>query len=179
MTETARWIALSGKQYAGKDTVADLLAKLLPHYQKRPIARAIKEEFARLYHLSPQEVEANKAVYRLGLITVGQRRRAQNPNYWLDRILQAPGPAIVSDMRLQYEFERLKSAGAVMIRVESDRVFRGERGTLTNEADPTECELDHETRWDAVIRNDGSLEDLESTLRSVLVSLGLLPNPLS
>lgn len=176
MSDTSKtWIALAGKQYAGKDTVADILVKLLPGYHKYPIARAIKEEFGRLYNLSPQAIEANKAVYRVGLITLGQRRRVQNPNYWLERILELQGPAIISDMRLRYEFECLKARGAVMIRVEAERDNRGERGTLTNETDATECELDHETRWDAVIVNNGSKEDLEAQVTAVLTRLGLLP----
>lgn len=176
MSETPLpWIALAGKQYAGKDTVADMLIDLLPQYHKYPIARAIKEEFARLYNLSPQAVEADKAIYRVGLITLGQRRRVQNPNYWLERILELPGPAIVSDMRLRHEFDCLKAKGALLIRVESERSARGERGTLTNEADATECELDNETRWDALILNNGSKDDLKAQLVKLLGPLGLLP----
>jgi len=164
-------IMISGKQLSGKDLFTDLLMEQLPGYTRMPIARAIKEEFAALYGLTPQEVEANKEIYRLGLITLGQRRRQQDQNYWLKRILAVPSPKIVSDVRLQYEYDVFKARGAFCIRLEADRTIRAQRGTLVVENDPTECELDDIQNWDAVIQNNGTVEELKQQAQNLLKTL--------
>ncbi len=161
-------IALSGKQYAGKDLLADLLLKELPEFRKSPLAGAIKSEFAYLYHLTPQDVEAEKSKYRTGLIALGQRRRQQEPDYWIRRVMMHTGPKIISDIRLQREYDFFKTRRALMIRVEADRDVRASRGTLTAENDPTECELDTVSGWDLVIVNNGSLEDLAAAVPNIV-----------
>ncbi len=153
-------IAISGKQYAGKDQFADFLMASLPGFHKVSLARAIKIEFAELYGLTPACVEADKATYRPALIAIGQRRRQRDADYWIDKVMQHPGPKVIPDMRLRHEYEVFKDLGAFCIRVEADRTLRAQRGRLVQESDPTECELDDMTGWDAVITNDGSLEDL-------------------
>lgn len=153
-------VAVSGKQFAGKDLLADFLHDALPEFTKLPLARAIKLEFADLYGLTPQAIEANKALYRPGLIVLGQRRRKQNPDYWLKKVLQYPGPKIISDLRLCHEYEVLREHGAFCIRVEADRDVRAKRGNLVKEDDITERDLDRVTDWDAVIINNGSPEEL-------------------
>ena len=52
-------IAISGKQYAGKDTLADWLLERFPLLEKRPLAQAIKQEYAQIHSLSLEELEAN------------------------------------------------------------------------------------------------------------------------
>lgn len=164
-------IALSGKQFAGKDEVADLLVKHLPGFVKAPIARGIKVEFANLYGLSPNEVEANKALYRPSLILIGQRRRAIDPDYFLKQVFEISGAKIVSDMRLKREYDLLKEKGAFCIRVEAPRSIREQRGTLVKEDDLTECDLDDVSAWDAVIQNDGDLAHLESQVLAIIQQL--------
>jgi phosphomevalonate kinase len=164
-------IMISGKQLSGKDLFTDFLLELLPGYIKMPIAKAIKEEFAALYGLTPHEVEAKKEIYRLGLITLGQRRRQQDQNYWLKRILAVPAPKIISDVRLQYEYDVLRGQDAFCIRLEADRSVRAKRGTIVAENDPTECELDTIQNWDAVILNNGSIEEFKQQAKDLVKAL--------
>jgi phosphomevalonate kinase len=153
-------IAISGKQFVGKDSFTDYLLENLEGFQKIPLAKAIKNEFAALYGLTPHEVEENKVLYRPSLIAIGQRRRQNDPDYWLKQVLAIPGGKIISDMRLRHEYDVLKRAGAFCIRIESDRDLRAQRGQLVKEDDATECELDKITDWDAIVVNNGSFDDL-------------------
>lgn len=161
-------IAISGKQYTGKDLFADLLLEGLPEFRKAPLARGIKMEFAALYDLTPEEIENNKSVYRSGLITLGQRRRQQDPNYWIKKVLEIPGPKIISDLRLEREYEIFRQRGAFLIRLEAHRDVRAQRGELVREDDPTECELDQVTDWDLVVENNGSIDDLRKKAQEAI-----------
>ncbi len=160
-------VAVSGKQLAGKDTFCHFLLQALPDFRQVPIARAIKSEFCALYGLTPGEIEDNKALYRPGLIALGQRRREQDQDYWLNHLLQQPGAKIVSDMRLLREYQILRLRGAFCIRLEANPATRAKRGTLVQESDPTECELDHITDWHALLQNDGTLETLHQQAKAI------------
>jgi len=178
-------VALSGKQYAGKDQLADWLVGTVPSclgvaVQKTPIAGAIKQLYAEKNHLSLKEVEAHKAQHRSGLIELGNWGRQQSPDYWLERVLdeaqQFDGITIISDMRLPREYDRLKAAGALLVRVEAARGIRQARaeslgGSLTNESDATECALDAIQHWDALLTNNGSIHDLAVAADAMLLPL--------
>lgn len=165
MSNLPNIIAISGKQFAGKDTLAQILMDAFEGYHKRPIAMGIKIEFANIYGLTPQDIEASKSLYRTGLIALGQRRRAQDEDYWLNRVLEEAeqGPIIVSDLRLKHEYDVLKAKGAFMIRLETSHEVRSTRGTLVAENDATECELDSISQddWNVVLTNDTNVEDLK------------------
>ncbi|MGE0199423.1 MAG: hypothetical protein AB7P76_00490 [Candidatus Melainabacteria bacterium] len=161
-------IGISGKQFAGKDQLAHILLECLPGFRQLPLALAIKTAYAEREGITLEALEANKAAHRPGLIALGDWGRAQDAHYWLKKVLAAPGKKIVSDVRLQREFDGLKAAGGYLIRLEADRAVRAARGTIVSEFDTTECELDHETRWDAVLTNNGTLEELRSQVAGLL-----------
>ncbi len=161
-------IAISGKQYSGKDTLARLLLARLPVFQQIPIAQAIKMAFAQQHGLTVEEVEAHKAQYRPGLIELGNWGRAQDPDYWLKQVLSQPGKKLISDVRLKREYDLLKAHGAFLIRLEASREIRAQRGQIVSESDPTENELDAITDWDWVLVNNGSVADLEQAIQERL-----------
>lgn len=163
-------IAISGKQYAGKDVLTRLLLAHLPAFYQLPIAQAIKAEYSRQNHLTVEAVERDKAHHRPALIALGNWGRQQDPDYWLKQVLAAPGQKIVSDMRLKREYDLLREHGAFLIRLNTDRAIRAQRGTLVSEDDPTERELDDVTDWDVCLSNNGSLEDLEANVLALLAS---------
>ncbi len=154
-------IGLSGKQFSGKDVLTRLLLERLPQFRQIPLALAIKQAYAQQHELSLAELEAHKAQHRPGLIALGDWGRAQDPDYWIQQVMQQPGPKIISDVRLPREFDLLREQGAFLIRVEADRAIRTQRGQLVSEDDPTECALDGRTDWDALLVNNGSMEELE------------------
>lgn len=164
----AHLIAISGKQYSGKDLLTDLLIKRLPGFKKIPLALAIKEEFANRHGLTLAEIEAHKAQYRPGLIALGNWGRAQDPDYWLKQVLSQPGKKIISDLRLKREYDLLKAEGAFLIRLEADRAIRAKRGDIVSEDDPTEWELDKIAEWDLRLENNDSPDELIAQIEPYL-----------
>jgi phosphomevalonate kinase len=164
-------IALSGKQFSGKDSLCQLLLDLLPDFRRVGLADALKAEYAAHKGLTVAEVEHRKATdpnTRGELIAWGQARRAEDPDYWVKQVLAQPGHKIVTDMRYRNEYERFRQEGAFLIRVEADRAVRAQRGTLAYEADPSETELDAITDWDWVAVNNSDLATLKAQLPQFL-----------
>jgi phosphomevalonate kinase len=164
----ATLIGISGKQYAGKDFLTDLLLKHLPGFTKVPLALAIKRAYAEQHNLTLEEIERHKAQHRPGLIALGDWGRKQSPDYWLKQALAYPGKKIISDVRLKHEYDFLHEHGAFLIRLDADRAVRAQRGTIVNEHDPTETQLDDVQDWDAILTNNGSPKDLQRHLEQLL-----------
>ena len=154
-------VALSGKQFSGKDTVAKILLEKLTSFTRVGIGDAIKIEYGKQKNLTFDEIETNKSQYREDLIELGNKGRAISPNYWLEKIVELDFDVIVPDMRVKDELEILKNAGALTIRVEASKKIRALRGEFVKEDDPTETALDDVSDWDFVIRNDSSYDDLK------------------
>ncbi|EKE03285.1 MAG: hypothetical protein ACD_20C00225G0029 [uncultured bacterium] len=164
-------IAISGKQYSGKDTVANLLQEHLADFKKTPLADSIKKEFAKKKKLSFNQVDRNKPLYRAELIQLGNKGRAEDPDYWIKKVLEEEGNIIVSDVRFKYELNTFKKLGAITIRITSLREERLKRGQLVSEADPTETDLDKIKDWDYVIENNGDIESLKKQASEVAKSI--------
>lgn len=153
-------IVLSGKQFSGKDTVAKFLLEFLPEYKRIGLGDAIKIEYGKQKGLTFEEIEKNKPQYRADLIALGDWGRAQDPDYWLKRIIEQENNVIVPDLRMPHELKIFKEHNAISIRVEAPRENRALRGELVKEDDPTETLLDSITDWDYVVQNNGTLEEL-------------------
>jgi phosphomevalonate kinase len=163
-----RFIGIAGKQFAGKDLLTGLLLDELPTFRKLPLALAIKQAYGKRHGLSLTDIEANKARHRPGLIAMGDWGRAQDPDYWLKKVLAEPGDKIISDVRLKREYDLLREHGAFLIRLEADRQVRSTRGQLVSEDDPTECQLDEVTGWDAVLTNNGDIDALRAQVHDFI-----------
>ena len=157
-------IIFSGKQYSGKDTAAKILLDELTEYRRCAMGDISKLEYGKKHDLTYEEIERNKSKYRAGLIELGNWGRAQSPDYWLDKIVQAEGKIIVTDVRVPHEYEVFKNAGAISIRIEATRDVRAKRGELVGENDITETGLDDITDWDYVIENNSSYEELKTKM---------------
>ena len=163
-----RIITFSGKQYSGKDTAAKILMEAMPEFKRCAMGDIIKIEYGRLNNLTYEEIEANKAQYRQGLIDLGNWGRRQSPDYWLQKIIEQEGNIVVTDVRIKHEYETFKRAGAITIRVEADRETRAQRGELIGETDVTEVGLDHITDWDYVIENNSDYETLKQKVATLI-----------
>ena len=121
----------------------------------------IKLEYGRLHNISYEEIEKNKQMYRQGLINLGNAGRNKSDDFWIKKIISEEGNIMVTDVRVPFEYETFKAAGAIAIRVECPRDLRAQRGTLIGEDDVTETGLDHITDWDYVVNNDSDYETLK------------------
>lgn len=90
----------------------------------------------------------------------GEYRRSVNPNYWVTRNAEAISKSgaeivLVPDLRYPNEFEFIRKYGAAV------KVHRP--GVDIHSIHPSELALAHlkDHEWDAVIYNEGTLEDLE------------------
>lgn len=155
-----RIIIFSGKQFSGKDTVAKIMLEKMPEFKRFAMGDVIKLTYGQQKGLTYEEIERNKPLYRQGLIDLGNWGRSQDPDYWLKKIISQEGSIMVTDVRVQHEYDVFKAAGAITIRVEASRKTRASRGELIGENDVTEIGLDHINDWDYVIENDSDYETL-------------------
>lgn len=161
-------IIFSGKQYAGKDTAAKIMLDKMPNYRRCAMGDIIKLTYGAQKGLTYDEIEKNKAKYRSDLIVLGNWGREQDPDYWLKKIIKQKGNIIVTDVRVPHEYEVLKNAGAITIRVEATRETRAKRGQLVGENDITEVGLDNEKNWDYIIDNNSTYEYLKSQVEKII-----------
>ena len=75
---------------------------------------------------------------------------------------------MITDVRVQHEYDVFKSAGAISIRVEAARKTRMNRGNLVGEDDITETGLDHIENWDYVIDNNSDYETLVKNAKKLI-----------
>lgn len=169
-----RIIIFSGKQYSGKDTAGKILLEAMPDFHRCAMGDIIKLEYGRQHNLTYEEIEKNKSQYRAGLIELGNWGRSQSPDYWLEKIIESEGNIIVTDVRVQHEYDVFKNAGAITIRIEADRKTRSERGELIGENDVTEVGLDHITDWDYIIENNSDYESFKKAVLEVVEKIKLL-----
>ncbi len=160
-------IVVSGKQFSGKDTVAAVLKDVLSGFTVAPIAYAIKDEFSKEKNLTIKEVDMNKPIYRADLILLGSRRRDEDPDYWIKKVLEYEGNLIVPDVRLKRELKTFKEFNTITIRVKSSREERAKRGKLVSEHDFTEVALDEVKDWDYVIENNKDIDTLKAIAKEI------------
>ena len=164
-------IIFSGKQYSGKDTAAKIMLEQMPDFRRCAMGDIIKLTYGKEKGLTYEEIEKNKPLYRQDLIDLGNWGRSQNPDYWLNKIIEQDGNIIVTDVRVPHEYEVFKRAGAISIRVEASRDVRASRGELIGETDITEVGLDHITDWDYVIDNNSDYETLKEKVFQIIKEL--------
>ena len=164
-------IIFSGKQYSGKDTLAKILLENMPEYHRCAMGDIIKLEYGRQHNLTYEEIEKNKAQYRQGLIDLGNWGRSQSDDYWLKKIIAENGNIMVTDVRVPFEYETFKKAGAIAIRVECPIEIRAQRGELIGENDITETGLDNITDWDYIIKKDSDYETLKEKAYKLIEDL--------
>lgn len=164
-----RIIIFSGKQYSGKDTAAKILMDEMPSFKRCAMGDVIKLEYGKLNNVTYEEIEANKPKYRQGLIDLGNWGRAQDKDYWLNKIIAQEGNIVVTDVRIKHEYELFKSAGAISIRIEADRKLRESRGgKLIGENDVTEVDLDDIQDWDYIIDNNKDYKTLKKNVLKIV-----------
>ena len=165
-------IIFSGKQFSGKDTAAKIMLEEMPEYRRCAMGDIIKLTYGKEKGLTYEEIEKNKPIYRQDLINLGNWGRAQDPDYWLKKIIEQDGNIIVTDVRVPHEYEVFKNARAIAIRVEATRENRIQRGgELVGENDITETGLDNIKEWDYIIDNNSDYESLKKQVLEIIKSI--------
>ena len=164
-------VIFSGKQFCGKDTLAQIMLEQMPEFKRFAMGDVIKKTYSEQSGISVEEIESNKAFHRPALIELGNWGRQQDPDYWLKKIIEQDGNIFVTDVRMKHEYEVFKSAGAISIRIEAPREIRATRGQLVNENDITETDLDEITEWDYIVHNDKELENLKQIANMLIKEL--------
>lgn len=164
-------IIISGKQYSGKDTVGKILLEKLPSFKRCAMGDIIKITYGNSHNLTYEQIEKNKSKYRADLIALGNWGRSQDPDYWLKKILEQDGNIIVTDVRVEHEYEMFKKSGAISIRVEASRQTREKRGELVGENDITEVGLDDIKDWDYIVDNNSDYEHLSIQVDEIITNL--------
>jgi len=165
-------IAISGKARAGKSTLADMLVqKLGASWHVESLSDAVLEEFAkenwmieyseRGLEILLDRINKDKETYRPFLIELGQRRRAEDPDYWIKRLPGHPN-AIIANCRFVNEYNYFKKNDFYMVRVDATSEVREARG-CPDLADISETDLDSVKlwNWDYVTYNNNTLNHLD------------------
>ena len=168
---TRKIVIFSGKQFCGKDTLAQIMLEQMPEFKRFAMGDVIKKTYSEQSGISIEEIEANKAFYRPALIELGNWGRKQDPDFWLKKIIEQDGNISVTDVRMKHEYKIFKSAGAISIRIEVPREIRAKRGQLVNENDITETDLDEIKDWDFIIYNDKGIDELKQTANALIKEL--------
>lgn len=165
-------IGLSGKQRTGKDTLAILLQAALRNkgyeFSRKSLAEPLKIAYAHSAGMTLADLEVNKAEHRAGLQQMGEDARRHNPDFWIDRLGASMGQyenIIIPDIRYKNEYDWVRSRGGLVIRVETDRHLRQQRGTLTNEFHVSEVNLDtiKAAAWDKIFYNNQGTVELQAS----------------
>lgn len=154
-------VAVAGRAGSGKSTLSrNLVAqfdRLGVHAEVVSFATELKREVWELYGLQKGDLGSREA-----LIEHGERRRAEDPEYWVERALPAfqavwaaGGLAVCDDLRRLPEFKWLCACGFYKVRVTAP--LKRRRARLADQGldadfalsdDPTE--VDHEAwRFDS------------------------------
>lgn len=179
-------IALSGKQFSGKDSIFNAINYIDQRAKRFALADSLKIEFANNFEEryggvnfadDKERVEWANAVKktekgRAELIRTGREAFEKNPHYWVDivcgQIIASDcNIAVCTDMRFEHEYKRFKQfcsfnqIAFIPIRIEADRFIRQQRAktigaVLSNEQDKSETELDAGFFWDLIVKNNGS-----------------------
>lgn len=172
-----KFICISGKARHGKDTVADMMQSELEARHNRVLithyADLLKYICKAYFGWDGNKDEAGRTLLQhVGTDCV----RKQNPNFWVDFILQIAtlfadkwDYIIIPDTRFPNEISRIKEQfDSVHIRVIRDEA--GKELTQEQALHESEVALDH-VAPDYSIYNCGSLEDLKENVTKLLDKL--------
>lgn len=169
-------IGIHGKFRSGKDEVAKYLARNYG-YTRYAFADEMKRAYFDLF-------EDSGGKPREGLVWFGQTMRERDPDIWVRKMFNEiesdaaswsvpPLPAI-SDLRLPNEYDRLRSEGFTLIRVECPEHIRmwraiqaGDDVTTRDLASITETALDGYD-FDYTLDNSGNLDELYTQIDGMM-----------
>lgn len=166
-------IGISGKMRSGKDTVANYIIKKYG-FEHVKFSKGINEIYDKYHYIEDGGVKP-----RLALQGIGQGLRAiLGEDMWVNYTLSEVDfskNTVISDVRQDNEFRRLKEEGAFIILVKTSAETQRNRLDGLNEI--SDERLEHETEQineslaDIELINDSTLEDLYKNIDNILLPL--------
>jgi dephospho-CoA kinase len=163
-------IGLIGRSRVGKDTVAESIMQKCPEYELRrlsePLKKAInvlydfdsnqletnlKEEIDERFNKTPRECIVSLTEYMMGYM---------GTEFFTKRLYySAYEYIIIPDVRYEHDIVEIHRRGGIIIKIEkaNNKVYHSFEDNIDGMV------------GDILIKNDGSLEDLQSNLRKQLV----------
>jgi phosphomevalonate kinase len=183
-----RVLAISGKRFAGKDTLAASVVRqawargvlVMTHAfageSKRMFAASVGARGVAVDELRLQGDRAYKEAWRPQLTEFTVAALGADPLVFCravaDRIAGSECVGVVTDLRLRVEVAHLRSRFALyVVRVTRPDVLRaasGWRYTPAVDEHATETELDDPGLWDEEVHNDGTLAQLDEVVATRL-----------
>lgn len=175
--QTVMLIGISGKKRSGKDTVGAMVVEWLNEHgfdaAQVAFADQLKDEVAEATGVNRRMQEMDKERWRpiLQWWGVEFRRHYKGEDYWIrqmtEKLLAMEEQVVVlTDVRFRDEADYVNRSGGYVLRVE--------RETGLQDSHSSETDLDSYEEFSDVIRNDGSLEDLERKVSEYLDGLGIV-----
>jgi len=195
-------IGISGKIGCGKTVLGKLIARR-HNFRRESFGDLLKAECSMVYKypLSWNYTQEGKAQLIYGDITLPEMpmtvrqilqwhgtevRRKQDPDYWVDQMrvdlktLQRSYPegeilnVVIDDVRFENEARMVKEMGGVLIRIQPYKDWQ----PGPHAEHESETALDDQKGWDMVLSPKfGALEGCLPYIDSILMKLGVLPNP--
>jgi len=149
MPAKSKILALVGRRYSGKSTLADMLLAFDPRFVKRSFATVLKSEFAASSGVDLKKLNTPgvKDMYRPALFEYEKKAKANNPFYFAEKLFaqrSADEFTVIDDLRFIEELQLCIQKGAVIYKVHAEAHQRRQRGWVKGEIDEhySETELD-------------------------------------
>ncbi len=168
-----RVLCISGKRFAGKDTLARLLVEAADRRGSRLSTYAFAGESKRMFASARPEVDlarllddrAYKEAWRPQLTQFTVESLATDPLVFVREVLRRlEAPALITDLRLRLELEHLRTVGPPHVvritRSDEHRAASGWQFDAAKDTHHTETELDDPELWSEVVPNDGTVDEL-------------------
>lgn len=183
-------IGISGKARSGKDTFAEMLAEALykqvyTPYVMMAYAHELKKEVQSHFNLSYSQLWGNKKEvedkrYPKGdrfwtgremLQEYGQFFRTIDNDFWVKKLFDIIDDkeyenVIITDLRHTNEVDAVVNKGGYHI-----KVVRGDKPVVHNDQHISETALDEDYKVDALVLNNGTLEELKEKASDVVQAI--------
>ena len=180
-------IMLSGYMKSGKDTAGDHLCSKYG-FKRFAFADVLKDEISEIYNIersildtqegksqifhtcntSTKNCQCNITIRKI-LINHGQERRAQDINYWVNKVLNSitknatsTQRFVITDWRFENEYYRMKEYSNTSV-----VSWRIDRWNDIPYQDVTETQLDH-FNFDIIIQNKQDLDELYKNIDNAM-----------
>lgn len=170
--EAPKIIGLVGRSRVGKDTVAEIIMEDRPEYEMRRLSAPLKKAMKDLYDFNVSQLETdlkekidprwNKTPRECIVSLTEYMMGYMGTNFFTKRLYsedELPEYIIIPDVRYEHDIREIHRRGGIIIKVEK---------TQNNVAHSFEDNIDRFI-GDFLVKNDGSIEDLQSNLRKQLV----------